>query len=69
MELKNKELVEELDNLLSELSEEQIESNEELKEYFDFSNDVEVGDVPFEEYEKYDDAEKLKNLINIAKGL
>ena len=29
MELKNKELVEELDNLLSELSEEQIESNEE----------------------------------------
>lgn len=69
MELKNKELVEELDNLLSELSEEQIESNEELKEYFDFSNDVEVGDIPFEEYEKYDDVEKLTNLINVAKGL
>lgn len=69
MELKNKELVEELDNLLSELSEEQIESNEELKEYFDFSNDVEVGDVPFEEYKKYDDVETLTNLINIAKGL
>ncbi len=69
MELKNKELVEELDNLLSELSEEQIESNEALKEYFDFSNDVEVGDVPFEEYEKYDNVETLTNLINIAKGL
>lgn len=69
MELKNKELVEELDNLLLDLSEEQIESNEELKEYFDFSNDVEVGDVPFEEYEKYDDVETLTNLINIAKGL
>lgn len=69
MELKNKELVEELDNLLSELSEGQIESNEALKEYFDFSNDVEVGDVPFEEYEKYDNVETLTNLINIAKGL
>lgn len=69
MELKNKELVEELDNLLSELSEEQIESNEALKEYFDFSNDVEVGDIPFEEYKKYDDVAKLTNLINIAKGL
>lgn len=69
MELKNKELVEKLDNLLSELSEEQIESNEALKEYFDFSNDVEVGDVPFEEYEKYDNVETLTNLINIAKGL
>ena len=69
MELKNQELVEELDNLLAELSEEQIESNEELQEYFDFSNDVEVGDIPFEEYARYDDIETLTNLINIAKGL
>ena len=69
MELKNQELVEELDNLLAELSEEQIESNEELQEYFDFSNDVEVGDIPFEEYAQYDDIETLTNLINIAKGL
>lgn len=68
MELKNKELVEELDNLLSELSEDSIASNEELQAYYDFSNDVEVGDVPFEEYEKYD-VETLTNLINIAKGL
>lgn len=69
MELKNKELIDELDNLLSELSEESIASNEELQAYLDFSNDVEVGDVPFEEYEKYDDVEILSNLINIAKGL
>lgn len=69
MKLKKQELVEELDNLLAELSEEQIESNEELQEYFDFSNDVEVGDIPFEEYAQYDDIETLTNLINIAKGL
>ena len=30
MELKNQELIDELDNLLSELSEESIASNEEL---------------------------------------
>lgn len=69
MELKNKELVEELDNLLSKLSEDSIASNEELQAYYDFSNDVEAGDIPFEKYEKYDDVETLTNLINIAKGL
>lgn len=69
MELKNKELFEELDNLLMDLSEEQIESNEKLEEYYNFSNDVEVGDVPMEEYSKFDNAEILSELISIAKGL
>lgn len=77
MESKNKELFEELDGIVEKLFskynndfEKIIALNEELGEYIDDYNNSEAEDIPNELFiEKYDNAETLNNLINIAKGL
>lgn len=69
MELKNIVLFNTLDGLVDKLSEEQIQSNEELAEYVFQRDAIESGNVPESAYEEYDKEEKLLNLIEIVKGL
>ena len=69
MELKNLELFKELDDLLMDLDEDVVESNEKLAEYMAKTNDIESGRVPESKYSELDDEEYLKDLISIAKGL
>ena len=69
MELKNLVLFNTLDSLVDKLSEEQIQSNEDLSEYVFQRNAIESGNIPESAYAEYDNEEKLTHLIELTKEL
>ena len=67
MALKNLVLFNTLDGIVDKLSEDQIQSNEELAEYVDVCEAVESGNFPESAYEEYDDEDRLIHLIELTK--
>lgn len=67
MELKNLVLFNTLDSLVDKLSEEQIQSNEELSKYVFQRDAIESGNIPESAYEEYDNEDRLIHLIELTK--